>query len=274
MPSKIDFITELYKRTIKDITSDSVAWRAFLHSASYQYKYPFSDQVLIHVQRPFAIACATFDAWHEKPLNRRINYGAKGIALIRERAGGRIGLDYVFDVKDTNSPTNAKFELWNIKPEYIEDVIEMLGNRFGNSNSKNNIYHAVVFACMNLCQDNIQDYVQEMYNSVEGSFLDDLDEDNIRRSLFLTVQASVGYIVLTRLGLDADSYYGAEMFDRIHEFNTPATVNILGTATADIAELCLREIERTIKSLDKINSRTFDSNEDVIYNKDEKNKTD
>ena len=29
MPRKLDLITELYKRTIKDITSDSVAWRAF-----------------------------------------------------------------------------------------------------------------------------------------------------------------------------------------------------------------------------------------------------
>lgn len=89
MLSKKDFITELYKKTIKDVTSDSVAWRAFLHSASYQYKYPFEDQVLIYAQRPFATACADFDTWHKEPLNRRINRGAKGIALMRER-GGRV----------------------------------------------------------------------------------------------------------------------------------------------------------------------------------------
>ena len=71
MLSKKDFITELYKRTIKDVTSDSVAWRAFLHSASYQYKYPFEDQVLIYAQRPFATACADFDTWHKEPLSRR-----------------------------------------------------------------------------------------------------------------------------------------------------------------------------------------------------------
>ena len=48
MPRKIDLITELYKRTINDITSDSVAWRAFLHSAAYQYGYPCERAAIYH----------------------------------------------------------------------------------------------------------------------------------------------------------------------------------------------------------------------------------
>ena len=269
MLSKKDFITELYKKTIKDVTSDSVAWRAFLHSASYQYKYPFEDQVLIYAQRPFATACADFDTWHKEPLNRRINRGAKGIALMRER-GGRVYLDHVFDAKDTNSPDNAPFEIWNVKPGYEGEIIEALGNRFGYINRKDNLTDAVIGACINLGQDNIQDYVQEMFYSVEGSFLDELDDDNLRYRLLLTVQASVSYMVLTRLGLDAESSVGAEAFEWVHEFNTPATVNILGAATADISEICLREIERTVRSLDKEN-RTFDRTADVGYNEGGKN---
>ena len=269
MLSKKDFITELYKKTIKDVTSDSVAWRAFLHSASYQYKYPFEDQVLIYAQRPFATACADFDTWHKEPLNRRINRGAKGIALMRER-GGRVYLEHVFDAKDTNSPDNAPFEIWNVKPGYESEIIEALGNRFGYLNQKDNLTDAVIGACINLGQDNIQDYVQEMFYSVEGSFLDELDDDNLRYRLLLTVQASVSYMVLTRLGLDAETSVGAEAFEWVHEFNTPATVNILGAATADISEICLREIERTVRSLDKEN-RTFDRNADVGYNEGGKN---
>ena len=142
MLSKKDFITELYKRTIKDVTSDSVAWRAFLHSASYQYKYPFEDQVLIYAQRPFATACADFDTWHKEPLNRRINRGAKGIALMRER-GGRVYLDHVFDAKDTNSPDNKPFEIWNVKPGYENSIIEALGNRFGDINTTDSLTSAV-----------------------------------------------------------------------------------------------------------------------------------
>ena len=269
MLSKKDFITELYKRTIKDVTSDSVAWRAFLHSASYQYKYPFEDQVLIYAQRPFATACADFDTWHKEPLNRRINRGAKGIALMRER-GGRVYLDHVFDVKDTNSPDNKPFEIWNVKPGYENSIIEALGNRFGDINTTDSLTSAVIGACINLGQDNIQDYVQEMFYSVEGSFLDELDDDNLRYRLLLTVQASVSYMVLTRLGLDAEASVGAEAFEWVHEFNTPATVNILGAATADISEICLREIERTVRSLDKEN-RTFDRTADVGYNEGGKN---
>ena len=269
MLSKKDFITELYKKTIKDVTSDSVTWRAFLHSASYQYKYPFEDQVLIYAQRPFATACADFDTWHKEPLNRRINRGAKGIALMRER-GGRVYLDHVFDAKDTNSPDNAPFEIWNVKPGYESEIIEALGNRFGYINRKDNLTDAVIGACINLGQDNIQDYVQEMFYSVEGSFLDELDDDNLRYRLLLTVQASVSYMVLTRLGLDAEASVGAEAFEWVHEFNTPATVNILGAATADISEICLREIERTVRSLDKEN-RTFDRTADVGYNEGGKN---
>ena len=271
MLSKKDFITELYKKTIKDVTSDSVAWRAFLHSASYQYKYPFEDQVLIYAQRPFATACADFDTWHKEPLNRRINRGAKGIALMRER-GGRVYLEHVFDAKDTNSPDNAPFEIWNVKPGYESEIIEALGNRFGYLNQKDNLTDAVIGACINLGQDNIQDYVQEMFYSVEGSFLDELDDDNLRYRLLLTVQASVSYMVLTRLGLDAETSVGAEAFEWVHEFNTPATVNILGAATADISEICLREIERTVRSLDKEN-RTFDRTADVGYNEGGKNET-
>ena len=109
MPRKIDLITELYQRTIKNITSDSVAWRAFLHSASYQYKYPFADQVLIYAQKPNATACAETQLWNNH-FGRWINRGATGIALIEGR-GEKNGLRYVFDVSDTNHRENIPFEI-------------------------------------------------------------------------------------------------------------------------------------------------------------------
>ncbi len=32
------------------------------------------------------------------------------------------------------------------------------------------------------------------------------------------------------------------------EFSTPDTVNCLGTATADLSEICLREVEKVVKA--------------------------
>ena len=268
MLTKFDLITELYKRQIKEITSDSVAWRAFLHSAAYQYKYPFADQVLIHAQRPLATACADYDTWHIPSLNRRLHRGTKGIALIREQ-NGRSRLSYVYDVKDTYSIDDTPFNLWQVKPEQTDELIEALENRFGEIRNKDRFVSVITSACINIGQDNITDYVQEMMYAKEGSFLEELDEDNVRSRLYYTVAASVTYSVLTRLGYDADEYIGAEAFEWVHEFNTPETVNILGTATADMSALCLREIERTVKALEKREqreNRTFDENKETVYN--------
>lgn len=59
-------ITELYQRTLKELTSSNRAWMDFLKTAAFQYKYPFSDQVLIHAQRQGAVACTELEVWNEK----------------------------------------------------------------------------------------------------------------------------------------------------------------------------------------------------------------
>ena len=268
MPRKIDLITELYKRTIKDITSDSVAWRAFLHSAAYQYKYPFADQVLIYAQRPYATACAETQLWNQH-FGRWVKRGATGIALIDGR-GDKNYLKYVFDVSDTHDRDNKPFDIWGIKPEYEGDIIEALQNRFiDDEKQREKISDAVIAAAINLGADNITDYLHELSYEKEGSFLEEYDEDNLRVRFLVTVQASVAYTVLTRLGFNAEPFVGAESFEWVHEFNTPATVNILGTATSDISEICLREIERTVKSVEKSiqrENRTFDGKSETEYN--------
>jgi len=268
MPRKIDLITELYKRTIKDITSDSVAWRAFLRSAAYQYKYPFVDQVLIFAQKPHATACAETQLWNNH-FGRWVNRGATGIALIDGR-GAKNYLTYVFDVSDTHHRDNKPFDIWSIKPEYEGDIIEALQNRFiDDDKQRDKISEAVIAAAINLGSDNITDYLQELSYEKEGSFLEELDEDNLRVRFLVTVQASVAYTVLTRLGFNAEPFIGDESFEWVHEFNTPATVNILGTATSDISEVCLREIEKTVKSVERSiqrENRTFDGQSKTEYN--------
>ena len=149
------------------------------------------------------------------------------------------------------------------------ELIEALENRFGEIKNKDRFVNVITSACINIGQDNITDYVQEMMYAKEGSFLEELDEDNVRSRLYYTVAASVTYSVLTRLGFEADEYIGAEAFEWVHEFNTPETVNILGTATADMSALCLREIERTVKALEKEErkaNRTFDEKKESVYN--------
>ena len=56
----------------------------------------------------------------------------------------------------------------------------------------------------------------------------------------------MAYMLMTRLGLRADDYFSPDEFAHVYEFNTPTTINALGIATSDIAEMGLREISRTV----------------------------
>lgn len=121
MATKLQLITELANTTSKELSSVN-KWTEFLSSAAWQYKYSFEDQVLIYAQRPDARACADFDTWNEK-LKRRINRGAKGIALLRER-GADFYLDHVFDVSDTyRGMRGVDVKLAGVDDETVQDVV-------------------------------------------------------------------------------------------------------------------------------------------------------
>ena len=50
MASKFQFITELYRATLAELTGDYESWAGFLRAACYNYKCPFDEQVLIYAQ--------------------------------------------------------------------------------------------------------------------------------------------------------------------------------------------------------------------------------
>ena len=271
MPRKIDVITELYKKTIKELTSSPQSWKAFLETAAFQYKYDFRDQVLIYAQRPKATACAEFEMWNET-FGRRIKAGSHGIALISDKKG-YTGLRHVFDVKDTYDPLNRGFKLWSVRDGAESEVIASLENRFGSLESKDSYTTAVRSAVNNICEDNYTDYLNDLRYSVDGSYLDELDDDNLLMRFYPLLETSVAYTVLTRLGYKAEMYLDNTLFDGVYEFNTPATVNLLGTATGDIAEICLHEIERTARAYERSKARTFDAENEKEYNHAESNKS-
>lgn len=271
MPRKIDVITELYKKTIKELTSSPQSWKAFLETAAFQYKYDFRDQVLIYAQRPKATACAEFEMWNET-FGRRIKAGSHGIALISDKKG-YTGLRHVFDVKDTYNPLNRGFRLWSVRDGAESEVIASLENRFGSLESKDSYTTAVRSAVNNICEDNYTDYLNDLRYSADGSYLDELDDDNLLMRFYPLLETSVAYTVLTRLGYKAEMYLDNTIFDGVYEFNTPATVNLLGTATGDIAEICLYEIERTARAYERSKARTFDAENEKEYNHAESNKS-
>ena len=64
MPNKQQTLEQLQRDTLEKMVRDVPAWRGYLRSVSRHYKYPFENILLIHAQRPNAIACAQMQTWN------------------------------------------------------------------------------------------------------------------------------------------------------------------------------------------------------------------
>ncbi len=244
MPTKFQLITELYDQTVQSVTGSYQSWTGFLRAACYNYKCPFDDQILIYAQRPDATAVLEMERWNRQ-FGRWVNRGAKSIAVFGD--DGQNCLKLYFDVSDTHASRFARpLPIWTMHPAFEPEVIETLEATFGNLAEKENLADAVRSACHNAVADNFTDYLQDLRECREDSLLEELDDLNLEAFYRDALEVSVAYMLMTRLGLRADDYFTADEFAHVYEFNTPPTINALGIATSDIAEMGLREISRTV----------------------------
>ena len=244
MPTKFQLITELYDQTVQSVTGSYQSWTGFLRAACYNYKCPFDEQLLIYAQRPDATAVLEMERWNRQ-FGRWVNRGAKSIAVFGD--DGQNCLKLYFDVSDTHASRFARpLPIWTMHPAFEPEVIETLEATFGNLAEKENLADAVRSACHNAVADNITDYLQDLRDCREDSLLEELDDLNLEAFYRDALEVSVAYMLMTRLGLRADDYFTADEFAHVYEFNTPPTINALGIATSDIAEMGLREISRTV----------------------------
>lgn len=244
MPTKFQLITELYDQTVQSVTGSYQSWTGFLRAACYNYKCPFDDQILIYAQRPDATAVLEMERWNKR-FGRWVNRGAKSIAVFGD--DGQNCLKLYFDVSDTHASRFARpLPIWTMHPAFEPEVIETLEATFGNLSEKENLADAVRSACHNAVADNFTDYLQDLRECREDSLLEELDDLNLEAFYRDALEVSVAYMLMTRLGLRADDYFSPDEFAHVYEFNTPPTINALGIATSDIAEMGLREISRTV----------------------------
>ena len=245
MASKFQFITELYSRTLTRLTGDYESWTGFLRAACYNYKCPFDEQVLIYAQRPDATAVLELEKWNRQ-FGRWVNAGATGIAVIDE-ARGKGRLKHYFDITDTHAARISRpVPIWSMEPAYTEPVIETLEATFGTLAEKDNLPDAILSASRNAVADNVPDYLRDLLDCRDGSMLEELDALNVEVTYRRALQSSVAYMLMTRLSLPTMAYLLPEDFEGIYSFDTPTTINALGIATSDIAEMGLREISRTV----------------------------
>ena len=265
MARKYDLISELYNRTCKTVVSSPNNWQAFLTSACRNYKLRFDEQLLVFAQRPDATAVLEIERWNGT-FGRWVNKGATGIAVFDDVSRSRQRLIHYFDISDTHESRYSRpVPIWSMKPEYEEEVIETLESTFGELKNKTDLASAIISAAENAAEDNLPDYTRDLIYSVNDSFLEDLDEDNISIIYRKVVANSVAFMMMERLGIDTEEYFFREDFEDIVNFNTPQTLNALGFATSDIAEMGLAEIAKTVMSREKQN-RIIVENQNPDYN--------
>ncbi len=268
MARKYDLISELYRRTAHAVVSDVQNWQAFLHCACRNYRLRFDEQLLIYTQRPDATAVLEIERWNDK-FGRWVNRGAKGIAVFEDADRSRQRLTHYFDISDTHASRYSRpVPIWEMKPEYTDDVIESLENTFGELENRESLADAVLSAAKNAVEDNIPDYLGDLMYAADDSFLYGLSEDMITAMYKKAVTNSVAYMMMTRLGIDTEPFFEAEDFSVITNFNTPEALNALGIASSDIAEMGLGEISRTVLALERQN-RIIADREKPEYNKAE-----
>ena len=270
MARKYDLISELYNRTCKTVVSNPQNWQAFLASACRNYKLRYDEQLLVYAQRPDATAVLEIEQWN-KIFGRWVNRGARGIAVFADENRSRQRLTHYFDISDTHESRYSRtVPIWDMRQEYEADVIETLESTFGEIENKSSLAEAIMGAARNAAEDNIPDYLQDLYYATEGSSFEEVEEDIVAFIYKNVVTNSVAYMMMSRLGVDTDGYFELDDFRDVANFNTQETLNALGFATSDIAEMGLTEISKTITALNRQN-RIIVGQDRNEYNKVENN---
>ena len=267
MARKFDLISELYERTCFAVTDNPVNWQSFLKTAGRNFRLRFDEQLLIYAQRPDATAVLEIERWNGT-FGRWVNRGAKGIAVFEDADRSRQRLIHYFDISDTHESRHSRpVPIWEMRPEYEAEVIETLENTFGAVNDTTSIENVVKESIANAVEDNIADYISDFMSLGAGSDIEYLSADEANALYLELVRNSVSYMVMARLGLDADKVYSPDDFAGISSFNSQEVLNAVGIATSDIAEMALLPVSRTISTLSKEN-RIIDEQGQSEYNKD------
>lgn len=269
MAAKYQLITELYRRTGIAVAKNPQAWQGFLSSACRNYKCRFDEQLLIYAQRPDAVAVAKLETWNRQ-FKRWVNKDNKGIAVFDPK-GRRNTLKYYFDVSDTHEGYygSRPVPIWQMDERYEQAVMERLSDRFGDVESTD-LASDLMETAKNAVEDNLQDYFSQLKDCTKDSFLEELDDFNIEVIYRRLATNSVAFMLISRCGLDTNEFFDREDFADIVNFNTPATINAIGVATSDIAEMALREISQSIRNVqiaEKDQNRTFAQKTQAQYDK-------
>jgi len=265
LASKYQSFADIAEQQAQQVTQSMSDWTSFLNTAGRLYKYPFEEQLMIHAQRPDAIACAPIELWN-KPMHRYVKRGSKGIALL-DNTGDKPKLKYVFDVGDTQDgwQNPRRPFLWEMKQEHETTVVRALKDTYkiddqsylgwdannGTQLLGNSLGDYLYSIAQTISARYYEDNKRDISYAVEDSFLHGLDAFNVGVAFRDALTVSTTYALMNRCGIDSTIYIENEDFQSVFDFNSHESVYALGKAVSDVSEEVLREIEVTIKNYER-----------------------
>lgn len=261
--SKLQDIRNLVQEYAVSVSSSPGNWMDYMDTASRLYRYSFSDQLLIHAQRPDATACASLELWNEKML-RWVNRGARGIALFDE-TWQNTKLRYVFDISDTHMVAGGRSPyLWKMQEHQREEILTYLAEVYAlEEKDTATLQDALMAVAREMVSDNLEEYLDGLEYAVEGTYLEDLDEVTIRSDFRQLATDSVYYLLSRRCGLDPMELLEEEDFMHITNYNRLSVLTFLGNAASQLSESILIDIGKTVHkiSLEEARKEVENSNE-------------
>lgn len=266
--SKLQDIRNLVQEHAVSVSSSPGDWMDYMDTASRLYRYSFSDQLLIHAQRPEATACASLELWNEKML-RWVNRGARGIALFDE-TWQNTKLRYVFDISDTHMVAGGRSPyLWKMQEHQREEILTHLAEVYAlEEKDAATLQDALMAVAREMVNDNLEEYLDGLEYAVEGTYLEDLDEVTIRSDFRQLATDSVYYLLSRRCGLDPMELLEEEDFMHITDYNRLSVLTFLGNAASQLSESILIDIGKTVhkisleearKEVEKSNERNYNN---------------
>ena len=266
--SKLQDIRDLAQEHAVSVSSSPGDWMDYMDTASRLYRYSFSDQLLIHAQRPDATACASLELWNEKML-RWVNRGARGIALFDE-TWQNTKLRYVFDISDTHMVAGGRSPyLWKMQEHQREEILTHLAEVYAlEEKDAATLQDALMAVAREMVNDNLEEYLDGLEYAVEGTYLEDLDEVTIRSDFRQLATDSVYYLLSRRCGLDPMELLEEEDFMHITDYNRLSVLTFLGNAASQLSESILIDIGKTVhkisleearKEVEKSNERNYNN---------------
>ena len=263
---QINDIRELAQQSARYVSNSPQDWMSYLDVAARLYRYSFTDALLIHAQRPDATACAELELWNQK-MSRWVNRGAKGIALLDD-TGPRTKLRYVFDIADTHLVRGGKTPLlWNLDShEHEQAILNHLADTYGLSQT-DSMNTALMELAQQLTADNLDEAMDGLAYEVKDTFLEELDEDNIRVRFRELMTNSIFYTLSRRCGQEPMDVLDDDDFIRIVDFNKLPVLSFLGNAVSEQCEAVLFDIGREMRKIYKKEiTQQLEKSVDSLYN--------